>query len=199
VKGIKRLALASGLTVYLAATAAFAAMPLPFGWYIEGNLGESYATSKSYPTPSTLKKNGFGGNINGGYKFNPFFAGEIGVTDYAETRINNAAGELAAKDQHYSYDITSKIMLPVGTSGVELFGKIGAARSNSDVTVYQAASLNNLVFNNGSHYSTNFYFGAGVDYAILTHLVANLQWAQAQGSNMVGNSNLYSAGLSWIL
>jgi hypothetical protein len=192
------VAFVTGTIVFLTAQCALAAMPVPYGWYAEANLGDSKAWNKPYP--GSVQRTGFGYNFDGGYKFNTFVAGEVGISEYAPTRIKNSAGQQAAKDTHYSYDIAGKIMLPFGGLGVEAFGKLGVTRISSDETVNAAnAALDGLVFYPGTHYVTGIYMAAGADYANTHHLLVNLQWARARGSNKTGNLDLYSGGLSYIL
>jgi opacity protein-like surface antigen len=180
------------------ATSALAVVPIPFGWYLEGNAGQSRESNKSYP--GSVKNTGFGWNVDGGYKFTPFVGVEVGYTSYAQTRIQNSLGATAANDSHYSYDLAGKLMLPLAASGVEIFAKLGVARLNSYVTVINAnaAAVNNMVFNTGTHTATGFYYGGGVDYSFLPNVLVNAQWARAQGSNSTGNLDLLSLGLSYI-
>lgn len=188
-----------GVVIASATSSAAAAISVPYGWYAEANVGESSAQGKSYPG-NDISAKGFGWNANGGYKFSPFFETEVGFTRYATTYIKNRFGTNTAKDQHYSYDVAGKVLLPVGTTGAEFFGKLGVARINSNVTVMNAgaAALNGMVFNTGTHTSTAPYFGAGADYAVLTSLFLNAQWMRANGNNKTGTLDLYSIGVSYI-
>ena len=176
---------------------AVAAEAYSFGWYLEGNLGES-STYKIFP--GKVKNTGLGWNLNGGYKFTKYVAVDVGFTHYAEARIKNSAGVTAATDSHYSYDIAGKFMLPIMHSGFEVFAKAGINRMHSYVTLVNqgAANLNGLTFNTGVHSINGAYFGAGADYAILSNLLANVQWMRASGSRTTGRGDLYSGGLSYI-
>ncbi len=198
---MKIMKLAACITTMLVLThvnAANAAMTVPFGWYLETNQGESIANSKSYPG-SSIDRKGYGYNFDGGYKFNPWFSAEIGYSGFANTVIKNSAGAQAAKDEHYSYDISGKLMLPVGGTGAELFGKLGVARVNSNVKVnYANAALNNLTYQSGVHDTTGVYLAAGADYGITPHVLVNVEGACSRGNNKTGNLYLYSGGLSYI-
>lgn len=182
------------------ANLASAAVPVPYGWYLEGNVGVSKEQNKKYPGPGTVKNTGFGWNVNAGYKFTPFVAAEIGYTHYADALIKNSAGTQAARDKHFSYDIAAKLMLPIAASGLELFAKVGAVRMNSNVTVTNAAAaaVNGLTFNTGTHTATNIYYGGGAEYAFTPYLLANAQWVRAKGSRATGDGDLYSLGLSYL-
>lgn len=187
-----------GLFVASAVAPVFAAMPAPYGWYLEANAGKSSASGKSFP--GKVKHTGFGESINGGYKFSQFIAGEVGFTNYANTRIQTPSGTNVAKDRHYSYDIAGKLMLPVGVTGTEVYGKVGIGRVNSNVTVTNeaAAAANGMAFNAGTHTKNGLYLGAGADYALSPNVLVNLQWARQNGSNNTGVLDLYSLGLAYI-
>jgi opacity protein-like surface antigen len=186
------LLLAACLCVVTVAHAEFSA---PHGWYLEGNLGDSKVTGKSYP--GNAHANGFGFNFNAGLKINPYIAGEIGYTNYAFTRINNYSGQQVAKDQHYSYDVAGKLIMPVGATGFEAFVKAGGAWLQTDLSVNSSVPLQGLNFNSGTHNTTGLFVGAGVDYTITPHILVNLQWQDARGNSSTGDLNLFSGGLSY--
>jgi OOP family OmpA-OmpF porin len=193
------LALATCLAYGCAATAT-AAIVVPYGWYLEANVGASNASDKTYP--GNVDNTGLGESLNLGYKFTPFVAGEVGYANYANSRIKTAsAGTHVAKDRHYSYEIAGKLMLPIGTTGAEVFGKLGVGRINSNVTVMDAnaAAAAGYSFNAGTHSANGLYLGAGADYAITPNLLVNGQWARQKGSNNTGDLDLYSLGLAYIL
>ena len=180
-------------------TSAMAAAPLPMGWYLELNGGRSKVTNVSYAPGSSLSNSGIGWNLNGGYKFMPFCAAELGYTQYASTssKIN---GVKIATATYYSYDLALKPILPVSDTGAELFAKLGIAYLNSNVKAANAsyASANGITVSTGSHNTTRYYFGLGADYYFIPAAAVNLQWQRAQGNNQTGNLNLYSIGLSYL-
>ncbi|MDR3478110.1 MAG: outer membrane beta-barrel protein [Gammaproteobacteria bacterium] len=188
-----------GLTTLGVATNAMAVMSVPYGWYAEGNAGQS-RISQGYPAPSSSSNTGFGWNANAGYKINPFAAAEIGYTHYASIRIRNGFGTNVANNSHYSYDIAAKGIMPIGTTGAEIFVKAGISRIQSNITVtnYTAAAASGLVFNTGTHISSGVYMGAGGEYSVTPNLLINLQWAKAKGTSKTGDGNLYSGGVSYI-
>ena len=63
-KGIKQFVPGlAGIALWAISGVAAAAVVLPFGWYLEGNLGKSY----SYKIfPGNVKNTGIGWNIDGG-------------------------------------------------------------------------------------------------------------------------------------
>ena len=180
----------------------FAACPLPLGWYIEGDVGSSRITNQNYGAGTYNSNSGFAGGANIGYKFMPYFAGEIGYTYYAQAKIKNSAdGVQVAKSPHYSYDIAGKGILPLSDSGFELFAKLGAARMNSHTSISNATEVSNfgLNINAGSKNSTSLLYGVGADYSFFPYLQGVIQWVRVQGNNSTGRGDLYSIGLSYIL
>jgi hypothetical protein len=198
VNGIKLFVLGcAGIAIGAVNGIALAAKSLPFGWYVEGNLGKS-STYKILP--GRVRDTGLGWNINGGYKFTQFVAVDVGFTHYAEARVQNSAGTSVSTDSRFSYDIAGKFMLPIASTGLEVFAKAGVGRIHSynSLRNQNAAQLNGLTFNTGAHSATGAYFGAGADYAILPSVLTNLQWMRASGTRATGRGDLYSAGLSYI-
>lgn len=195
---MKKIRLLTAVAVLCTSASTFAAMSVPYGWYLEGNAGQS-RISQNY-TNGTADRNGFGWNANAGYKFSPFIAGEVGYTHYADVSIRNTFGSKAASNSHYSYDIAAKGILPVGVTGFELFVKVGAARMNSNlsITSYPAVAVGGMVLDTGTHMTTGWYFGGGGEYSFTPNMLLNLQWARANGSSSTGTGNLYSAGLSYL-
>jgi len=188
-----------GLVAYGVTTVAVATAALPFGWYVEGNVGTSRSSSVSYGPRTSTSDNGFGWNLIGGYKFIPYFGAEVGYTNYADVyaKFN---GTKVAEDSHYSLDIAGKGILPVGDSGVEAFAKFGIARARSHVTIQNSAtvSANNLMLDIGTHTATSYFFGLGADYAFLPNVLAALQWQRVKGDSTTGILDLYSIGLNYI-
>src|SRR5690242_10548813 len=113
VKGFKVLLLvaASAVSIY-ATSSVMAAIAIPNAWYIEGNAGTSRISNTNYGSSGlSNSNNGFGWNINGGYKFMPYFAAELGYTNYAKTKVKfNGAG--IANNTHFSYYLAGKGILP---------------------------------------------------------------------------------------
>jgi OOP family OmpA-OmpF porin len=180
-------------------SSAFAVPPVPTGWYVEGNAGQSKSSNKNYGTGSSSSNTGFGWSGFAGFKFMPFFGAEVGYTGYNEATIKDSSGTQAGKDNHYSYEASAKGILPVSDTGVELFAKLGIARLRSHVTTTNttAASLISN-FQTGTNTGTGLYMGVGGDYYFTPNIAANLQWARAKGNSNTGNLDLYSAGLSYI-
>jgi hypothetical protein len=178
-------------------TSTFASMSLPNGWYVEGNVGSSRATNKTYGSNTSTKNTGFGFNLDAGYKFAPYFAAEVGYTSYAKTTVKSA-GTNVAKDTHYSYDIAGKGIFPVSDTGLELFAKVGLARSNSHVVITNSTAAAGLGIATGTSSSSGLYLALGGDYSFMPTLAVNAQWAQAKGNSNTGTLSIYTLGLTWL-
>ena len=185
----------SGFAASFFVMKAFAEVAIPYGWYLEGNAGESGLTKKSYP--GTSKSSGLGTNLDIGYKFLPYMSGEIGYTEYASTTIKNGATK-AAVDQHYAFDIVGKGAFPVADSSFELFGKIGLARVYSRMKISDSTAASALAITAGRLNASGLYLAFGVQYNISKNIGANLQWAQAAGDAKTGTMSLVSLGMSYI-
>jgi len=200
VKKIKIVAFASAcIATICATTSVFAVAPLPNGWYLEGNGGYSSINNGNYVSGSSISTTGIAWNLNGGYKFSPFFGGEVGYTRYSNSAAKVNAVKVA-KATYYSYDIAGKGILPIGDSGFELFAKLGIARLNAKVSSTNSsyAIANGINVSTGTNASTGYYFGLGADYSFLPALALNGQWQRAKGNNKTGTQNLYSLGMSYL-
>lgn len=199
-KSIKKITFIMTSVVALGFTMlAIAETPMPMGWYLEGNLGGSKISNVSYATNTSIASTGLGWSLNGGYKFIPYFAAEIGYTSYANGTIN-FNGSKVGKDQAQSYDVAGKAIMPVQDTGAEIFAKLGVARAKSQVTSTNAALLaaSGETLNTGRHNSTDLYFGVGGDYAFMPNVAANLQWNRVDGTTKTGNLDLFSLGLNYM-
>ena len=175
---------------------AFAIMSMPDGWYIDGGLGVTKESKKSYPGSSSTS--GLSASADIGYKFMPFFAAEVGYSQYASTSIKDQFNTKAAEDKHYSYDLAGKGIIPVASSGFELYGKLGIQRTQSKVTIKDQNAANNIGITRSRHSHTGLYLGGGAQYSFLPELAGFVQWARAQNDSETGTMDLYSVGLSFI-
>ena len=172
-------------------------MSAPYGWYLEGNIGSTYLSNKSYP--GNASTSGVGGNANLGYKFMPYFALELGYSRYANTSITNPTTDTKAGwDKHYSYDIAGRGIFPIMESGLELFAKLGVERNASSVSLSNTAAANAIGLASNQHSYTGLYIGGGAQYYFQPELAANVQWQRAQGNSSTGNLDLLSVGVSFL-
>jgi len=197
-QGKKLLLIAiSGLTTLTLTMPAFATMSVPDGWYIEGNVGSTRLSNKSF-SPASASSSGVGGNLNIGYKFMPYLGAEIGYTRYANTSIKYL-GTKVASVKYYSYDIAAKGILPITNTGFEPFAKLGVERLNAHASVTNGAAANNISLSSSQHSSTGLYFGLGVQYYFMPEFAAVAQWQRASGSSSTGTMDLFSLGLSFLV
>src|SRR3990167_11104442 len=102
--GVK-IALSITVSVITSAIAlpALATESQPSGWYLEGNIGESRT---NLYTGNSITNSGFGWNMNGGYKFMPYIAAELGYTSYSTVSIKSTenSGSKIGENSAYAYD-----------------------------------------------------------------------------------------------
>ena len=200
-QGKTLLKLLSGLTALSIATPALAIMSVPYGWYLEGNLGSTHTSNTNYP--GSTSTSGIGGNANLGYKFMPYVAAEMGFTQYSNSTIKGNGGSIysntkAAHIKNYSYDLAIRGIVPIAASGFELFAKLGVERVNARVSVDSQNAANALGISASNHSATGLYVGAGAQYYVMPELALNVQWQRANGNSKTGNMDLFSGGISFI-
>lgn len=186
----------AGFSFMLITAPAFAEMSLPYGWYLEANLGSSKLTGNPYP--GSVSASGVGYNASLGYKFMPYVAAEFGYTGYSNATVKNAAGTKAGIGKYYAYDLAAKGILPFYDSGFEAFGKLGVQRLATTMSIQDATAAAGLGLGDGSHSTTGLFFGAGLQYYFMPEMAVNAQWQRAQGNSATGTNSLLSAGLSFI-
>ena len=192
-KGIKHITLAAACLI---TSTAFAVQPIPTGWYLEGNIGKSKTHDVNYGTGLSVSNSGLGWNINGGFKFIPYFAAEVGYTRYSDTTVKSGGTTVAKTDGAYAYDIAGKAILPVYDSGFELFAKLGLASIHTHTTASTVVS--GVTVNTGTDTDTAPYYGVGGEYYFTMNFAGNLQWQRSAGNNSTGKLDLYSLGLSYL-
>lgn len=198
-QGKKLLRLLSGLAALSIATPALAIMSIPYGWYLEGNLGSTHTSNTNYP--GSISTSGIGGNANLGYKFMPYVAAEMGFTQYSNSTIKGNgifSNTKAAHIKNYSYDLAIRGIVPIAASGFEVFAKLGVERVNARVSIDSQLAATTLGISSSNHSATGLYIGVGAQYYIMPELALNVQWQRANGNSKTGNMDLFSAGISFI-
>jgi len=199
-KQTKIIALTSLCIAALSATMATqAAVPLPLGWYAEGNVGEPNISNITYATNSSNSTTGIGWNLSAGYKFMPFFALEGGYTTYATTNAK-FNGTTVAKGTSQSFDLVGKAILPIQNSGFEFIAKLGVGRTKTHVTNSDNsfAVANGIAVNAGTFNSTSLVYGVGGEYAFTPEMLVNAQWVRSDGGSGTGDLDLYSIGVAYM-
>lgn len=189
------LRIMSAMVTLFLAVPAFAEMAIPYGWYLEGNVGSTKLSDKNFN--GSVSASSAAGSINAGYKFMPYFATEIGVVRYSKMRVKNN-GVTAGTNKLYSYDLALRGIFPLNVYGFEVFAKLGIGRLNSQVSISNtvAATTANLI--SGTHNATGLYIALGMDYYFTQSLSANAQWARQKGNNTTGTADLWALGLSYL-
>ncbi|MBA3661261.1 MAG: outer membrane beta-barrel protein [Gammaproteobacteria bacterium] len=193
----KRLSSIGLATTILLSTPVSAMLSVPYGWYLELNGGSSHLSNKSNPEGTTSTQSGWGGNVNLGYKFMPFFAGELGVTRYTNTSIKASDTEIA-QDKNYSAALAGKGIIPFTDSGFEAFAKLGVGRIYSSRTVKNQTLANTYAIGNSSNSATGLYLGLGGQYYFNPEFAVVGQWQRLTGNNASGTGDLYTIGVSFI-
>lgn len=178
---------------------AKAAMPLPVGWYLEGNIGEANVSNVDYASNSTNNNTGIAWNVNVGYKFMPFFAFEGGYSTYGNTNVESYNTKVA-KATSQTYDIAGKVMLPIQNSGFEFLAKLGLGRTRTHVVASDPgyATAHSITVNAGTDLATSVIYGLGGEYAFTPNIQMNAQWMRADGGDNTGNLDLYMLGVSYL-
>ena len=186
---------------FLGSTSIFAVSTLPCGWYLEGSYGVTTVSNENYSGITSEDNNGQGWNLSAGYKFMKFLAIDAGYTSYDATRLKNSVGTTVAQVQHYSINGAVKGILPLWTTGVELYAKAGVAYLNSSVGNVDdaAAAVDSLVIDSDTKTSTGPFAGLGISYALAPEISVLLQGTRAFGSSSTGQMNLISLGFNWII
>jgi len=182
---------ATSLLLFSMTTNAWAEIALPTGWYFEFNLGRSSVIGAKYVSGGSTSGSGLGWNLDAGYRFMPYLAAELGFTKYTDA-TGMLGGVKVASGSQYSYDIIAKGILPINSSGFEIFAKIGAARIHSTISQTGVVTVNS-----GTRTRTGLIVGIGADYAIYPALTTNVQWTRAKGNDATGKMDLLSIGLSY--
>jgi hypothetical protein len=196
-QGKKQLAVIGAFALMSLTSSVFASMSAPSGWYIEGNVGSTHVSNQKNVSGANTSNSGIGGNADIGYKFMPFVAAEMGYTRYPGTTYT-VAGTKMATSTNYSYDLAVRGILPIASSGFELFAKLGAGRVSTKLSYTGSAAQMGLTGGSSSHSATGLYYAVGAQYYFMPELAVNAQWATAYGNNTTGNFSLLSGGVSFI-
>lgn len=184
---IKKIKALSVATLVLASSTIFAA-ELPYGWYLEGNVGSSRISNANYGPGTSTTTSGVAYNVNAGYKFIPYFAAEAGYTRYAKIKISSPIGSATSTIQ--AADVALKAIWPISEMGFNLFTKIGEGK------VY--SKLSGEGFTSSTHSVTGFLVGVGASWACNPNMPVNIQWTRQKGDSTTGNLDLLTVGIAYI-
>lgn len=174
----------------------FATCSIPCGWYIDANIGGSRLSNTNFGSGTSFSNGNGAINLNGGYKFTPFFATEVGYIRFANTKITLASFNLATLTE-YAWDVAAKGILPICDTSFELFAKLGAARLTSKISESSDAAALGFTFTK-THTSNAYFIGAGANYILAPHMPIIFQWLRARGDNNTsGTVDFYSIGIGY--
>lgn len=173
------------------------ACAIPCGWYLDGNVGTARVSNSNYGVGSSVSNSGWGANVNLGYKFMPFFATEVGYTQYSNSTVT-VAGTNVATIKNYAWDAALKGILPICDSNLELFAKLGVGQLRSKLTLNNSTLANSLnISTSRTHTGNGYFLGAGGDYLLSSRMPLILQWTRARGDNTTGYIDFYSIGIGY--
>lgn len=190
----------TGLIALPLTTTAFAdcpsgCLPAPCGWYVELNVGYSKISNVNFPGSATNQN--YGGNLNLGYKFMPYFGMELGYTQFGNTKIT-AFNQTVATIKHYAYDLAAKGIIPMGCTGFEFFAKFGVQRNNVSVSINNTVATFFHISNSRSKGETGLFLGLGGEYYSTSNMAVVFQWQRTNGNSTSGVLDLYSIGVNYI-
>jgi len=213
------------LTLLIQVAPALAESSVPYGFYIEANVGGTKVTTSRTEGLDGAQLTGSSGvGVNGtmGYKINRYIGVEMGYTLYPSTTVRSLVVDtvdfdIAAPTSYYNVgqlqntavDLAARGIIPLQDSGVELFGKLGIARLSSR---FSSTNLSNVVDTIGdtdenteatyaypsSHNTIGLYAGLGIQYYFSQECALNVQYDYARGNNTTGNFALWSGGISFL-
>lgn len=159
-------------------------------WFVSGNIGVSHLyDSKTPGTNDSVNQNGPGWDVSGGYQWNSIFGGELGYTQYYNSR-ETAGNFNVANTQHYAVHLAATGRYPLANQW-SVLGKLGVAYSyaNKTFTVGVASSSGAVAP----------YAGIGIAYSMTPRADLTLQCANAFGNSYTGSSTLFSLGMTFAI
>jgi len=137
--------------------------------------------------------------IYGGWRFNPYFAAELGIVDYGKfsaTRTVNPPGNGTARSD---ITVTGIYVDAVGLApiagAVELFGKAGflAAGTHATRSTTGSVSIGGTNSSDDTASSTGLHVAAGVNFRITRSVWGRLEYERAYG---IGDTKLGKGDVS---
>jgi len=160
-------------------------------WYVAGNLGVSHLYDVQTPhLAASVDENGPGWDASVGYQWNSILGGELGYTQYYNSR-ETAGIVLIARTSHFAVHLNATARYPLAYQ-LSVLGKLGIAYSYAQ-KIYQAT---NVAISSGA---ASPYLGLGLDYSITPRTDLIGQWAFVRGNNFTGSSVLYSLGVAFAI
>lgn len=199
-----------GLFVLAAAASQFATAK-DSGWYVGGNVGQSYGAIDRTEITSSLLNSGFtttafddderdtGYKLFGGYQFNRYFAIEGGYFDLGEfgfTATTLPTGTLDGQIEIEGLNLDLVGLIPV-TDRFSVFGRVGAQYAEAEDRFRGTGSVN-VMNPDPDESDTNYKAGLGLQYAMTRSVDVRLEVERYRIDDAVGNRgdiDLVSLGL----
>jgi len=160
-------------------------------WYVAGNIGVSHLfDDESAGTSNSVDQNGPGWDATFGYQYNRMFGGEIGYTQYYNSR-ETSGSTVVARTSHFATHLNATGRYGFATR-FNLLAKLGIAYSYAQ-KIFEATGAA------GSSGAVSLYYGVGLTYNLTERAEVIAQWARAVGNDYTGSSDLYSLGLSYAI
>jgi hypothetical protein len=160
-------------------------------WYVAGNIGVSHLYDAQAPKSSdSVDENGPGWDAAIGYQINSMLGGELGYTQYYNSR-ETTDSTVVAKTTHFAVHLNATGRYPL-VYKLNALGKLGVAYSYAQ----KVFSLAGIAASSGA---VSPYLGLGLDYSITPKVDMIAQWAFVRGNHYTGSSVLYSLGMAFAI
>jgi hypothetical protein len=160
-------------------------------WYVAGNVGVSHLYDNHAPsTGNSVDENGPGWDATLGYQWNSILGGELGYTQYYNSRETSGT-TVVAKTTHFAVHANATGRYPLAYK-LSALGKLGLAYSYAQ-KVFEATGAA------ASSGAVSPYLGLGLDYSITPTVDMLAQWSFVRGNNYTGSSTLYSLGMAFAI
>jgi opacity protein-like surface antigen len=132
--------------------------------------------------------------VTAGYRFMPYFALEANYMD-----LGHANSPFTTSGSNGNYKLHASGFAPMGVATLplgpfEIFGKAGCLFNNNNVSIYLNQPGQQVI--QSSHSSTDFMWGAGLGFTVLSHLNLNAEWDRIQINN-ANNSDVLWLAAQW--
>ena len=160
-------------------------------WYVAGNVGVSHLYDNSSPgLTSSVDENGPGWDATLGYQLNSILGGELGYTQYYNSR-ETSGSTVVAKTTHFATHLNATGRYPL-LYKLSALGKLGVAYSYAQKVFTTSGTAH-------SSGAVSPYLGLGLDYSITPKVDMLAQWSFVRGNHYTGSSTLYSLGMAFAI
>jgi OOP family OmpA-OmpF porin len=128
--------------------------------------------------------------VYGGWRFNRFFAGEVGIVDFGKFRATRTVnppgnGTVSAQIEVTGVYLDAVGTIPIGNS-FELQAKVGALASSTYADRSHTGAITVNGNEDGSHEETNLHVSVGAEWRVTQRIAVRLEYDRAYG---VGDAN----------